>query len=111
MGGYRTAESTKPLGIYKASYLPLTFSKKNPLIHSHYRHKISIKVASPGGIVMVRLSKGDSIRKVTDTLANGIVELLLPALSAGTWRIVTVYTGDEHYQATESKAIELVILE
>ncbi|MEO5914779.1 MAG: Ig-like domain-containing protein [Luteolibacter sp.] len=61
----------------------------------------------PGGGVTVNLRKGDGTRKVTGTLKNGIAELLLPALPAGTWRIVAVYAGDDHYRASESTAIEL----
>ena len=65
---------------------------------------LSIK---PGGRITVNLRKGDGTRKVTGTLKNGIAELLLPALPAGTWRIVAVYAGDEHYRASESNPIEL----
>ncbi|MEO5715958.1 MAG: Ig-like domain-containing protein [Luteolibacter sp.] len=65
---------------------------------------LSIK---PGGRVTVNIRKGDGTRKVTGTLKNGIAELLLPSLPAGTWRIVAIYAGDNHYRASESTAIEL----
>ena len=67
--------------------------------------KYKVTVTQPSGLakatgaVTVSVKHGTTVRKVTGTLASGIVTVTVPKLVKGTWTVSVAYAGDANYAA------------